>query len=80
MLGIVFSIDICTRHRMSYKNVDLNFCAHTWHSVSVLGHNQGFELAVPVFKVYSTAVLLYYLLEHIYEALYIYIYIYIKNH
>ena len=29
-LGIVFPIDICTRHRMSYKNVDLNICAHTY--------------------------------------------------
>ena len=47
MLGIVFSIEICTRHRMSFKNVDLNICAHTWHSVSVMGHKQGFDLAVP---------------------------------
>ena len=45
-LGIVFSIDICTRHRMIYKNINLNICAHTWHSVSVMGHMQGFELAV----------------------------------
>ena len=50
MLGIVFSIDICTLHRKSSKNVDLNICVHTWHlhSVSVKGHKQGFELAVPV--------------------------------
>ena len=47
MLGIVFSIEICTRHRMSFKNVDLNICAHTWHSVSVMGHKKGFDLAVP---------------------------------
>ena len=46
MLIIVFSIDICTRH--SSKNVDLNICAHTRHSVSVLGHKQGFEFALPV--------------------------------
>ena len=77
MLEIVFSIDICTRHRMSYKNVDLNFCAHTWHSVSVLGHNQGFELAVPVFKVHilncSAAVLS--IGAYIWSIIYIYIYI-----
>ena len=48
MLGIVFSIDICTLHRISSKNVDLNICAHTWHSVSVMGHKQSFDLAVPV--------------------------------
>ena len=47
MLWIVFSIDICTRHRISSKNVDFNICAHTWHSVSVMGRKQGFELAVP---------------------------------
>ena len=47
MLGIVFSTDICTRHRMSSKNVDVNICAHTWHSVSVMGHKHGFKLAVP---------------------------------
>ena len=47
MLGVVFSIDICTLHRMSYKTVDLNICAHTWHSVSVMSKKQGFELAVP---------------------------------
>ena len=34
---------------VSLKNIDLNICAHTWHSVSVMGHKQGFELAVPVF-------------------------------
>ena len=33
MLWKVFSIDISTRHRMSCKNVDLNICAHIWHSV-----------------------------------------------
>ena len=38
MLGIVFfSVDICTRHRISSKNVDLYMCAPTWHSVSVMG-------------------------------------------
>ena len=47
MLEIVYSIDICTRHRMSSKHVDLNICTHTWHSVSVMGHKQGFELALP---------------------------------
>ena len=47
MLGIVFSIDICTLHRMSFKNVDLNICAHTSHSVTVMGHKQSFDLAVP---------------------------------
>ena len=46
--NVVFPIDICTLHRISSKNVDLNMCAHTWHSVSVMGHKQGFELAVPV--------------------------------
>ena len=46
MLEIVFSINICTLHRIS-SNVDLNICAHTWHSGSVLGHKQGFEHAVP---------------------------------
>ena len=49
MLGIVFSIDICTLHRISSKNVDLNMCAHTWHSVSVMGYKQSFDLAVPAF-------------------------------
>ena len=48
MLGIVFSTDIFTRHRMSSKTVDLNICAQTWHSVSVMGHKHGFTLAVPV--------------------------------
>ena len=49
MLRIVFSIDLCILHRVSSKNVDLiNICAHTWHSVSVMGHKQDFELAVPV--------------------------------
>ena len=47
-LGIVCFIDICTRLRMSSKNVDLNICAHTGHSVSVMGYKQGFELAVHV--------------------------------
>ena len=47
MLGIDFSIDIYTPHRMTSKNDDLNMCAHTWHSMSVMGHKQGFELAVP---------------------------------
>ena len=47
MLWIVFSFDICPLHRISFKNVDLNMCAHTWHSVSVIGHKQGFDLAVP---------------------------------
>ena len=51
MLGIVFSIDICTLHRISSKNVDLNvdlnICAHTWHPVSVMGHKHRFDLAVP---------------------------------
>ena len=47
MLEIVYSIDICTRHRMSSKHVDLNICAHTWHYMSVMGNKQGFELAVP---------------------------------
>ena len=35
--------------RMSSKNVDLNICARTWHSVSAMGHKQGLKLAVPVF-------------------------------
>ena len=48
MLGIVFSINVCTLHKMSSTNVDLNICAHTWHSVSVMDHKQGFDLAVPV--------------------------------
>ena len=47
MFWIVVSIDICTLYRMKSKNVDLNMCAHTWHSMSVLGHKQGFELVVP---------------------------------
>ena len=34
-------------NRMSSKTVYLNICAHTWHSVSVMGHKQGFEFAVP---------------------------------
>ena len=45
MLGIVFSIYICTLHRISSKNFDLNICVCTWHSVSVMGHKQGFDLA-----------------------------------
>ena len=47
MLGIVFSIDICTRHRMSSNYVYHNMCAHPWHSVSVKGQKQDIELAVP---------------------------------
>ena len=47
MLGIFFSTDICTLHMISSKNVDLNMCALTWHSVLVMGHKQGYELAVP---------------------------------
>ena len=46
-MGIDFSIDIFTRHRISSKNIDQHFWAHSWHSVSVMGHKQGFELAVP---------------------------------
>ena len=53
MLRIVFSIDICTHHRMSSKNIDNNICAHTWHSVSVMGHKQGFELNIPVFELFT---------------------------
>ena len=48
MLGMVFSIDVCTRHRISSKNVDLNICAHPWYSVSIIGHERGFEFAEPV--------------------------------
>ena len=48
MLGIFISIDICTLHRISSKNSDLNICAHTCTQVSVMGHKQGFDLAVPV--------------------------------
>ena len=48
-MWIVFSIDICACHRnVSFKNVDSNIYAHTWHLVSVMGYKQGFELAVPV--------------------------------
>ena len=35
-----------------FQNVDLDICAHTWHSVSVMGHKQGFNLAVPEFSNY----------------------------
>ena len=48
MLGIDFSIDICTLQRIGSKNVDLNICAHTWNLVSVMGHKQGFKLVLPV--------------------------------
>ena len=48
MLGIYFSVDICTLHMISSKNVDLNIFAQIWHSMSVMGHKQGLELAVPV--------------------------------
>ena len=34
-------------------NVDLNICAHTWHSVSIMGHNQDFELAGPELTLYN---------------------------
>ena len=34
-------------HRTNFNDVDLNVCAQTCHSVSVVGHKQGFELAVP---------------------------------
>ena len=47
MVGIVFSIEICTLHRITSKNIDLNICAHTWHSVLLMGHKQGFDLAAP---------------------------------
>ena len=47
MLGIVFLLTFnCIRHRISSNYVDLNICAHTWHSVSVMGHKKSFELAV----------------------------------
>ena len=52
MLAIVFSNDIWTLYRISSKNFYLNICAHTWHLVSVVGHKQGFELAVPVLKTF----------------------------
>ena len=39
---------------MSFKKVDLIICAHTWHSVSVNGHKQGFEVAVPLVYVHIT--------------------------
>ena len=46
ILGIVFfSID--SLHRISSKNVDLNICAYTRHSVSVMGQKYSFDLAVP---------------------------------
>ena len=49
MLEKDFLIGICTRHKKSLKNVDLNMCAQTWHSASVIMHiKQEFELAVPV--------------------------------
>ena len=35
--GNSFSINICTIHRISSKNVYHNICAHTWHSESVMG-------------------------------------------
>ena len=41
---------------MSSKNVDLHICAHTWHSVSVMGNEQGFELAVPEFILYVLSI------------------------
>ena len=53
----VYSIDILSHYKMighdlcgqdEFQNVDLNICVQTWHPVSVLGHRQGFELAVPV--------------------------------
>ena len=53
ILGLVFYIDICTHHRMSSQNVDLNICAHTWYSLSVMGHKQDVELAVPVMRILS---------------------------
>ena len=42
-----FFIDTCTRSKTSLKNFHLKICAQTCHSVSVLGHKQVFELAVP---------------------------------
>ena len=48
MCRIVLFIDMCTHHKTSSKNVDLNIWAHARHSVSVMGHNQDLELAVPV--------------------------------
>ena len=59
MLGIFFSLDICSSHRMSSINADLNICAHTWPSVSIMGHKQGFELAVPVILSLIFSILLY---------------------
>ena len=46
---IVFSLDICTRHRMSSKMLIFTFVPIP-KSVSVVGQNQGFELAVPWFQ------------------------------
>ena len=47
MLGIVFLLTFSLATSISSKLGDLNICAHTWHSVSVLGPKQGFELALP---------------------------------
>ena len=49
-VGNSFSFDICILHPINSKNVDHNIGAHTWHSVSVMGHKQGFDSAVPEFK------------------------------
>ena len=40
-------IDICTRHRKSSKNVDLNICGHDLTLGVSYGPNPGLELAVP---------------------------------
>ena len=46
----ILYIDICTSHKKSCKNVDLNICAQKGHSVSVLGHKHGFEQNPTVIK------------------------------
>ena len=51
VLAFFYLIDIFTLHKMSSKNIELNICAYTWHSVSVMGHEQGLELTVPELQV-----------------------------
>ena len=58
MLEIVF-IYIFTSYKTSFKSDDLNNFVHAWHSVSVLGHKQGFELAVPEINTLQISVVIY---------------------
>ena len=48
ILGIVFYWHLHLSQD-EFKKCWPNICARAWHSVSVMGHKQGLELALPEF-------------------------------